>query len=220
MHGKPYFLFPDVLKRWSFQKNHAGIWSFLYYRERLYFFFPKIWSDTLDRKWKMIFLKKIHGNMTFSSKFLKRWSFQKGPRRDMIFLVLSGKMVFFSPKTWYFFLGQEVRDDLSQKAHGNMICFLCKRAGVTNVVSQPPAKKKKKKNQRWSSPAKIRLKMIEVLDWILERAPATFGWRHSTIINIQYIVPFSPHEMCLEVCLSANKGDYLSIRRWVIIPKM
>ena len=50
LHRKPYFLFPDVLKRWSFQKNCAGIWSFLYYRERWYFFFPKIWSYTLDGK--------------------------------------------------------------------------------------------------------------------------------------------------------------------------
>ena len=24
LHGKPYFPFPDVLKRWSFQKNCAG----------------------------------------------------------------------------------------------------------------------------------------------------------------------------------------------------
>ena len=97
--GKLYFLFPDVLKRWSLQKNRALIWSFLYYRERWYFFFPKIWSYTLDRKWKMIFLKKINGNMIFSSNFLKKWSLQKEPRRDMIFLALSGgKMVFFSRK--------------------------------------------------------------------------------------------------------------------------
>ena len=58
LHGKPYFLFPDVLKRWSFQENSAGVWSFLYYWKRWYFFFPKIWSYTLDRKWKTIFLKK------------------------------------------------------------------------------------------------------------------------------------------------------------------
>ena len=64
--------------------------------------FPEIWSYTLDGKWKMIFLKKIHGNMIFSSNFLKRWSFQKGPRRHMIFLVLSGKMVFF-PENMIFF---------------------------------------------------------------------------------------------------------------------
>ena len=58
LHGNPYFIFPDVLKRWSFQENSAGIWSFLCYWEGWYFFFPKIWSYTLDGKWKMIFLKK------------------------------------------------------------------------------------------------------------------------------------------------------------------
>ena len=47
-----HFFFSDVLKRWYFQKNWAGIWSFLYYRERWYSFFPKIWSYTLDGKWK------------------------------------------------------------------------------------------------------------------------------------------------------------------------
>ena len=25
LHGKPYFIFPDILKRWSFQKHRAGI---------------------------------------------------------------------------------------------------------------------------------------------------------------------------------------------------
>ena len=53
-----HLFFPDALKRWSFQKNCAGTWSFLYYRERIYFLFPKIWSYTLDGKGKMIFLKK------------------------------------------------------------------------------------------------------------------------------------------------------------------
>ena len=63
LHEKPYFLFPHALKRWSFQKNCTGIWSFLYYQERWYFFFPKIWSYYLEGKWKMIFLKKIHKNI-------------------------------------------------------------------------------------------------------------------------------------------------------------
>ena len=40
--------------------------------------------------------------MIFSSSLLKRWSFQKGPRRRMIFPVLSGKMVFF-PESLIFF---------------------------------------------------------------------------------------------------------------------
>ena len=102
MHGKPFFLFPDVMKRWSFQKARAGIWSFWYYWERLCFFFPKIWSYTLDGKWKMIFLKKIHGNMIFSLSPLKRWFFKKGPRRGTIFPVLSRNMVLSSENTTFF----------------------------------------------------------------------------------------------------------------------
>ena len=31
----------NVLKRWSFQKNRAGVWYFLQYLERWYFFFPE-----------------------------------------------------------------------------------------------------------------------------------------------------------------------------------
>ena len=38
----------------------------------------------------------------------------------MIFLVLSEKMVSFSREHDIFFLGQKVRDDLSQEIHGNM----------------------------------------------------------------------------------------------------
>ena len=73
--------------------------------------------------------------MIFSWNFLKRWSFQKGPCRDMIFFALSGKM-----EIWY---------------------FLCACESVTNVTLRPSVKK----NQRWSYPAKIHLKVIDVLDW-------------------------------------------------------
>ena len=115
LHGKPHFLFPDVLKRWSFQKNCAGTWSFLYYRERWYFLFPKIWSYTLDGKLKMIFLKKIHWNLISSSHLLRKWSFQKGPCRHMIFLVSSGKMVFFSQKHDLFSLGRKWKTAFPRK---------------------------------------------------------------------------------------------------------
>ena len=94
LHGKPYFLFLDALKRWSFQKNCAGTWSFLYYWERWYFIFPKIWSYALDGKWRMIFLKK----------YMEIW-------KDGIFF----------PKTWSFFIVQKVKDGLSQEINGNMM---------------------------------------------------------------------------------------------------
>ena len=59
----------------------------------------------------MIFLKKINGNMIFSSNVLKRWSSQKNNARTWHF--------FFS-KIRYFFR-RKVKDDLSQKIHGNMM---------------------------------------------------------------------------------------------------
>ena len=72
--------------------------------------------------------------MIFSSKVLKRWSFQKGPHRNMIFIVLSEKMVFFSQKHDIFFLGWGVRDDLSQEIHGKIFSLYkygCHKRGST-----------------------------------------------------------------------------------------
>ena len=75
----------------------------------------------LGRKKKDDLSQKIHGNMIFFSNVLKRWSFQKGSRWDMIFLVLSGNVVLFSQKHVIFSLnGKWERDDLSQEIHGNM----------------------------------------------------------------------------------------------------
>ena len=96
--------------------------------------------------------------MIFLSKVLKRSSYQKGPRWDMILLVLSGKMVFFPREHDNFFIGRKVRDVLSQEMHGNMIFSVYTR--VTNVAPRPSIKK----SRRWSYPAKMHLKVIDVLD--------------------------------------------------------
>ena len=120
LHGKPYFLFPDILKSWSFQENCAGIWSFLYYRERWYFFFPKIWSNTLDGKWNMIFLKKNTRKYDIFFKLSEKIVFSKraAPAYDISCIIWKDDIFF--PKTLYFFLGQKVRGGLSQEIHGNM----------------------------------------------------------------------------------------------------
>ena len=102
----------------------------------------------------------IHGNMIFSSNFLKRWSFQKGPRRDMIIVLLSGEMVFLSQKHDILSLGRKWEMTFLKK-YMEIWYFLRTRIGVTNVASRPPAKK----NQGWSYPTKIHLKVIDVLDW-------------------------------------------------------
>ena len=75
-----------------------------------YISFSRKYDLTSRRKMKDdLSQKKIHGNMIFTLNVLKRWSFQEGSRRDMIFLVLPGKVVFFFPKTWYFFPGRKTR---------------------------------------------------------------------------------------------------------------
>ena len=81
--------------------------------------------------------------MIFSSGLLKRWSFQKGPHRHMTFLVLSGKMVFFSLKI-FFSLGRKWEAVFLRK-YMEIWHFLCTGTGVTNVVPRPSVKKKKSK---------------------------------------------------------------------------
>ena len=80
---------------------------FLVLSGNIIFLFPENMILHLRRKMKDDLSQKIHGNMIFSSNVLKRWSFQEGPRRDVIFLVLSGKMVFFPKNIFFPWAGSE-----------------------------------------------------------------------------------------------------------------
>ena len=115
LHGKPYFLFPDVLKRWSFQKNCAGIWSFLYYQERSCFFFPKIWSYTLGGKWKMIFLKKYTKIWQFLQALWKDGLSKRGSASTWPFLHYLERWYFFSRKHDLFSLGRKWKTAFPRK---------------------------------------------------------------------------------------------------------
>ena len=146
LHGKSPFFFLDVMKRCSFQKHCAGIWFFLYYRER--------W------KLKMTFLKKNTRKYDIFFKLSEKSVFSKGAAlgHDLSCIILNNGIFF--PKKWYFFLGHKVRDDLSQEIHRNMTfsvyTYGCYKRGVTSLCQ---------KNQKWSYSAKIHLKVIDVLDW-------------------------------------------------------
>ena len=135
LHGKPYFLFPNVLKRWPFQKNCTGIWSFLYYQERWYFFFPKIWSYSLDTKGKMIFFKKNTWKYDIFFKCSEKMVFPKNSRLNMIFFVISGKMVFlFSRKYDIFSFGRKWKKVIFIKKSVEIWYFLYICVGVTGVT--------------------------------------------------------------------------------------
>ena len=90
------FFFPDVLERWSFQKNCTGIWSFLFYRERLYLFFPKM-KDELTKKKKKNKKKKEKntGIWYLIQMFWKDDLFKKDWSSKLSFL--------YYQERWYFF---------------------------------------------------------------------------------------------------------------------
>ena len=60
-----YDIFFRCFEKWSFQKDHTGTWAFLYYLERWYLFLRKHNIFSLQRKWKMIFLKKYSETQYF-----------------------------------------------------------------------------------------------------------------------------------------------------------
>ena len=140
---QPYFLFPNVLKRWSFQKNRTGIWSFLCYQERWCFFFPKIWSYSLDTKGKMIFLKKKNTwKYDIIFKCSEKMVFLKNSCLNMIFFVISGKMVFlFSKKYDNFSLGGKWKKMIFINAWKYDI--FCMYAWALQTWHCPPGKKTK-----------------------------------------------------------------------------
>ena len=107
---KTIFSFSKRPEKMVFPKKSRCNLIFLVLLGNMIFLFPENMMLPPDGKWKLIFLKKIHGNMIFSSNVLKRWSFQKGPSRDMIFLVLPRKIIL---SIWYVLrlLPKKIKDD-------------------------------------------------------------------------------------------------------------
>ena len=110
----------------------------------------------------MIFLKKNKKNMKiwyFIQMFWKDGLFREIEREHCLSCIIWKDSIFFSPQMWCFFFGQKMKDNLSQEIRGGTK-FLYIPTSATNLTSRPPAKK----NQRWSYPAKIHLKVTEILD--------------------------------------------------------
>ena len=126
-----------------YPKIRAGVWSFSYYQERWYFFFPKIWSYSLDTKGKMIFFKKNTWKYDIFFKCSEKMVFPKDSRLNMIFFVISGKMVFhFSRKYDIFSLGGKWKKMIFIKKRVEIWHFLYKYLGVTGMTLPSWQKKK------------------------------------------------------------------------------
>ena len=105
---KTIFSFSRRPEKMVFQTTLHWNMIFLVLSGKMIFLFPENMILRLKRKMKdNLSQNKIHENMIFSSNFLKRWCFQKGPCWNMIFPVLSGKVVCFSQKHDLFSLGRK-----------------------------------------------------------------------------------------------------------------
>ena len=112
---KTIFSFSGIPEMMIFPKKLRWNKIFLVLSGKMIFVFPENMILHVRRKMKDDFLKKIHGNMIIPSSFLKRWSFQNGPRRYFIFAALSGKMPFFSRKHDLFSQGRRRKTTLLRK---------------------------------------------------------------------------------------------------------
>ena len=103
------------------KKNRTGKWSFLlHYLERWFFFFPKIWFYSLDKKWKMIFLQKNTWKYDIILQMPRKESLSKknmALEYDLSCIIWKDRI--FHPENTIFCLW--TKDDLSQEIHGNMI---------------------------------------------------------------------------------------------------
>ena len=163
---KTYSICSWNIKRKFFQSCH----SFSFTARKTIFYFsrhPEKMVFPKTSRWNMIFLV-LSGKMIFLfpkniilhlRQKMKDDLSQKNTQKYYIFFKPSEKMVFrkraalghdlsciiwkdgiFFPKTWYFFFGQEVRGDLSQEIHGNMIfsvyMYECYKRGVTPLCQK------------------------------------------------------------------------------------
>ena len=147
---KTIFSFSRRPEKMVFPKKLRWNMIFLVLWGKMIFLFPENMILPPGRKWKMIFLKKIHENMIFSSNVLK-----KSVALGHVLSCTTWGGGISSPKTRYFFPGWKMRERWPFSRH-------TRKHDIFNLIcSTPPAEK----NQRWSYPAKIHLKVINTLDW-------------------------------------------------------
>ena len=114
----------------------------------------------------MIFLKKHMEIWYFLQTFWKYDLSKRCPAGTSSFLYYLERWYFF-PKTWSSFPGQKAKDGPSHEILGNMM--------------HRPAKKKQ---ETWYIGHRFGLSLN------------LFGWRYSTMTNLQYLVPLSPQGQC------------------------
>ena len=124
-----------VFPKWS----HWNV-IFLVLSGKIVFLFPENMILPLRRKMKDNLSQKNTRKYDIFFKHSEKMIFLIGLRWDMIFLLLSGKMVFFSRKHDIFYLCGKW-ETIFLKEHMEIWYFLCTFKGVTNMAPRPLSKK-------------------------------------------------------------------------------
>ena len=148
----------------------------MYYRERWYFFSMKIWCYPLDRKGKIIYLKKQQQQQKkyteiwyFFQMFWKDGLFKKSHAGIWSFLYCLERL-YFSPQNMIFLPWAESERWCFSKNTWKYDMFSA-HVRVLKTWRHTPLSKK---NQRWLCPAKIHVKMIDFLDWYSRKSSSNF----------------------------------------------
>ena len=112
---KAIFSFPRRPEKMVFSKGSSWNMIFLIFSRKMIFLFTP-WTE--NERWS--FLKNTWKYDIFF-RLLKRWYFQKGSCRHIIFLVLSGKMVFFPENMICFHRAESERRPFPGRKAGNLI---------------------------------------------------------------------------------------------------
>ena len=119
---KAIYSFSKCSKKMIFPKKWRWNMIFLVLLGKMIFLFPENIISFFRQKMKDDLSQKTTWNYDIFFKCSQKMIFPKQSHWNMIFLVVvSGKMIFFFPENIILFFRWKMKDDLSQKIHGNTI---------------------------------------------------------------------------------------------------
>ena len=152
LHGKPYFPFCRRPEKMVFLKKLCWNIIFLALLGKMIFLFPENMILYLRRKMKDDLSQKNTWRYDIFFEPSEKMVFpRRAPPTHDLSCIIWRDGIFFPENIVFPFL----------RKYMEIWHFLCSRTGVTSVRPRPCVKK----NQRWSYPAKIHLRVIDVLDW-------------------------------------------------------
>ena len=179
---KTIFSFSRPPEKMVFLKKSHWNMIFLVLSGKMIFLFPENMISQADGKWTMTFSKKKKKKKYTEIYFLQMsWKVGlfKKDRTGIWFFLYFRERWYFSPEKMVFFPGRRTRERGRRPSSRNT------RKHVFSIwyAPRPPAKK----DQRWSYPAKIHLKVIDTHDRHPRKSPRNSLYFHVDLYTDVFI---------------------------------